>query len=300
MRASTIAAAVWFAVTVTIAGTLTGLASDPPVVVVDGGGTAFNFGAKGSASSPNGGGGSGAEPAVYAPVCLTVPMIVSPDDPAWAGHTAAEGGIVQDICEGRGVLGPAYFLANVTASAVDPAVVAAEAYNSIRFPVPTPHLSPYAKIAINYWNYLSVDDPGPLSASASAAGLTVTATARLASSTWSMGEVRTLHTTAKVAAFTCRGGGARPGPDPEWNVARPASTDCAYAYQWQSLPGRTGGAGTWPVTVSTRWDITWTASNGLRGTATRTQTSAPTRVTVGEWRTVVVAGGDRVEGNGGG
>jgi hypothetical protein len=305
--------AVLLSIAAALANPTAGLAdpAPPPVVVVDnhtGLGGDFSFGSKGGASSPNSGGGSGAEPAtVTGPYCVPVPVagagpMVIPD-PAGGGPIPGVLMVWECHSPDGSVIRPTAFVAPAgpaVAPPPDPAVVAAEAYNLIRFPVPTPHLSPYVRIAVNYWNYLHVDDPGPLSASASAAGLTVTATARLASSTWSMGEVANLHTAVRVAAFSCRGGGEKPGPDPEWNVARPASTDCAYAYQWQSLRDRTGGAGTWPVTVSTTWDISWTATNGVSGTATRTQTSAPTRVAVGEWRTVVVAGDEQIEGNGGG
>lgn len=303
MRRSTIFTSALVTLATVLASPAVGSAAptgDPPIVVVGGSGNAFDFGVKGNASDPNAGGGSGADQATWtAPRCVSEPMGSDSTVPVANPGSAVVIQLVYFRWKCTSPDGSVTYSPQVSQAAVgavapppNPADVAAEAYNSIRFPTPTPHLSPDSKIAVAYWNYLWTGDPGTLTASATAAGLTVTASATLASSTWSMGEVKDPETTAKVTAFTCRGGGEKPGADPEWNMSRPASTDCAYAYRWRSLGERTSGEGTWPVTVSTTWNISWTASSGVSGTATRTQVSAPLQVYVGEWRTIIVADGE--------
>ena len=168
--------------------------------------------------------------------------------------------------------------------------LAVEAYSSIQFPTPVPQLGPDSlHVAVNTWTYLWVDDPGTLTATAAVPGLSVTATAQLSSTSWSMGEpVDLAHLNSPVPAFDCAGAGEPAQPTWEQRVTFPASSSCVYGYQWRSTPDRTA-AETWPLTVTTTWTITWTATNGITGTATRAQTSAPLNVYVGEWQAVLVA-----------
>ena len=263
------------------------------VVIDNGDGRAFAFG--GTTNGSTSSGAKGTPVAVDATwsnlyACLTVELTASPTESAWAGHTAAEGHIVQDICPGATpAQGPPYFAPfNSPGPVADPATLAREAFNKIPFPTPVPHLGPDTLLAVNRWLYLSVDDPGVLSASAAVPTLSVTATARLSSTRWSMGELTAPDSGVRVPAFTCRGAGTKPGPAATVSVAEPHDPGCAYWYRLRSLPERTAGAGTWPVTVSTTWTVDWSATNGMSGTATRTQTSPPLNVSVGEWRTVAV------------
>jgi hypothetical protein len=273
-------------------------------LVVDGAqgrGDSFGFGAVGTSRNGNTGGGSGASPASMPrePVCWLEPVeqlpLVLTDEhrgPAtpgyWKGHTPDQGTLVHWVCEPGTT--PAdlrsFFLINAAAPPPDPGVVAVQAMNKIGFPAPVPHVGPDTELAVKRWNYLWVDDPGPLAATAAVPGLSVTATATLVSSSWSLGEWTDLNDRTAVPPVVCAGAGQLPPPSAEWNVSRAPSTSCAAWYQWRSLPDRTGGSGTWPLTVSTTWTIDWIATNGAAGTAIRTQVSAPLRVAVGEWRAV--------------
>jgi hypothetical protein len=174
----------------------------------------------------------------------------------------------------------------------DPAVVAQQAIDTIDFPIPQPQLGPEEALAVNRWIYLSVgNNPGPLTAEAAVPGLAITATATLTSSTWSMGEITAADKRSTVAPITCTGGGTRPSPTANVRASEPKEPgSCAYAYRFRSLPERTGGTGSWPVTVTTNWSITWTATDGSTGTATRSQTSDPFPAGVGEWQSVLVPG----------
>jgi hypothetical protein len=268
----------------------------PPVEIIDkGDGSSFDFGSK-SANNPSPpslpAAGASATDASWSNLyaCLTVELTASPTESAWAGHTAAEGHIVQDICPGvTPAQGPPYFVPfDAAGPVVDPVTLAREAFNKIPFPTPVPHLGPDTVLAVNRWLYLSVDDPGVLSATAAVPTLSVTATARLSSTRWSMGELTAPDSGVRVPAFTCRGAGTKPAAAATVSVAEPHDPGCAYWYRLRSLPERTAGLGTWPVTVSTTWKVDWSATNGMAGTATRTQTSPPLNVSVGEWRTVAV------------
>ncbi len=46
----------------------------------------------------------------------------------------------------------------------------------------------FNKVAVNLWNWLWIDDPGPQSLTVTAGAVSVTAVARLSESVWSMGE----------------------------------------------------------------------------------------------------------------
>ena len=61
-------------------------------------------------------------------------------------------------------------------------------------------------------------------------------------------------------------------------------------YHWRSLKSRTGGTGTWPLSVTANWVATWTATTGESGTIPLTATSN-TAVDVEEYRIVLVPGG---------
>ncbi len=150
--------------------------------------------------------------------------------------------------------------------------------------------------------YLWITNAAPQTATATDRGLSITATASIGSVTWSMGEPDLIpgaqpsqHSDTRVPAacspfpaaaisFTC------PGPGAAHPQGTPKTIGYGYTYRWKSLPERTNGTGHWPITASATWIITWTASTGETGSDTVTrQTTLP--VSVGEWTTVLLAGG---------
>ncbi len=169
--------------------------------------------------------------------------------------------------------------------------LAQEATGLLAVPTPLVHMGPDpAVVAVKVPVWLWIEDPQALTATVSAGGLSVTATARVTSTVWSMGEPggdSPDRLGGPVAAFTCGGlGSAPPGPVVDRSVVPP----CGYTFIWRSLPERTGGSGVWPVGVTAKWTVSWVATNGQKGEIPL-QASAQVGVHVGEWRTVLVAPG---------
>ncbi len=165
----------------------------------------------------------------------------------------------------------------------------------IEFHPPAIHFGPEPQVAVNRRVYLWVDDPGPLTATATAGAVTVSLTATLNSVTWSMGEPASRTSPrGDPATVTCAGAGSAPDARASANTNRPAAPgSCAYAFSWRSLPVRTGGTGTWPVTATADWTVTWTSNIGVGGTLTAPPQTSTVQVAVGEWRSELVAGPGR-------
>ena len=185
------------------------------------------------------------------------------------------------------------FAANGAPAAVAPppdaSELAQEATGLLRVPTPLVHMGPDpAVVAVKIPVWLWIEDPRTLTATVSAGGLSVTATAKVTSTVWSMGEPAgdsPDRLGGPVAAFTCDGlGSAPPGPVVDRSVTPP----CGYTFIWRSLPERTGGSGAWPVSVVAKWTVSWVATNGQNGQLPL-QATAQVGVHVGEWRTVLVA-----------
>ena len=169
----------------------------------------------------------------------------------------------------------------------DPAVLAASAVAQLTVPHPVMHVGvagvPVAvKVPVALW----VDDPAALVASVSAGGVTVTATARLTLTEWSMSEPAGNPDSAGAGSgvsLTCAGAGA-PAQDGA------GSSRCGYTFVWRSTAARTAGVGGWLVSVVARWTVSWVASTGAQGTIAL-QAASSERVTVGEWRVALVDSG---------
>jgi hypothetical protein len=232
--------------------------------------------------------------------CRQQRMLIQPDaaSPWWGGRTSAEGFIAFDVCRSNvtGVVSAnaePYFVANDgTTPQVSPDALALRARASIRFTPPVVHFGPDPQVAVNRWLYLWVEDPGPLTATATAGAVTVTLTATLSSVTWSMGEPADADAPkGPPGTITCDGPGLDPGPTANANISKPAAAGaCAYSYRWRSLPERTDGTATWPVTATANWDVTWTSNVGVGGTLDAPPQTSTTPVSVGEWRSELVAG----------
>ena len=131
-------------------------------------------------------------------------------------------------------------------------VLALQAIRLLRLPRPAMQLSvrDRAYVGVPVWLWVAGGQPnvGPLTATATAGAAQVTATARLARTVWAMGP--------PDAVVTC------PGTGTPWSGGSGASPDCGYTYTQRSLPERTAGRGTWPVTVTSVWQVTWTGIEG--------------------------------------
>jgi hypothetical protein len=163
----------------------------------------------------------------------------------------------------RGVT-PIYWAAS-TPAPVDPLVLAQEAVAAMQLRairigmVPEDVPGSMGIVGVPAW--LWVDGPdaqtfGPASSSASAGGVTVTATAKVSRVVWSMGDGKAVACVTAGTVFRSGDGGKQ-------------SPDCGYTYSKQ---------GTYTIRATSTWAITWTATTGVSGTMSLSFTS--TRVLV--------------------
>jgi len=159
-------------------------------------------------------------------------------------------------------------------SAVDVEALARQVIVRLRLPDPTPRIGPepedneWRMAAVGFPLWLWTDGPRTVRAVETAYGVRFTLRADWVSTTFSMGDGRSRTCTA-----------TRPYPD----SAKPgsASPSCGYTYQRASLPD-----GSYRVTATTRWRISWSAL-GLSGTLPGTHAGSRT-LRVGEVHSLVV------------
>lgn len=218
------------------------------------------------------------------------PQPPSAADPRWGGLDPATHIVLTRDCDENTEY--TVIAADLVLPPPDPAVVAEMAIDSLTITDPSPHFGPDTVQAVNRRTYLWVDNPGPVIATAELRGVSVTATAELTSVEWSMGEPRDARGSSSnsVPEFTCAGAGRNPGLSANARIDQPQAPDtCAYIFRWRSLPERTGGTSAWDVTATSTWTVTWTSNVGAGGTDTLFGIST-TPVSVGEWRSELVAG----------
>lgn len=132
-----------------------------------------------------------------------------------------------------------------------PAELAQMARKQLRLPSPSIAANPAGDQLVNLptWMWLS-GGWGPVSATASVPGVSVTAVATPTSVTWAMGDGSTV---------TCTGAGTpyKAGTDP-----KAPSPDCGHVYR-RSSASQPGQA--YPVTATVHWTVTWSGA-GQGGT----------------------------------
>lgn len=164
----------------------------------------------------------------------------------------------------------------------DPAVVALVAIDRLDLVAGTPQTSanPRTAVGLPVWLWITptAQNTGPRTATASAGPTTVTATARLTGTRWTMGPAGAMVSCANLGT---------PAPSRPL-YAGDNSPTCGYTYELRSLPQRTGGTGTWPVTATSVWAITWTGGGQTGGQTL--ELAATTPVEVGELQALVTGG----------
>lgn len=222
----------------------------------------------------------------------------------WEGNVPASGTVEYTNClsVGGSLVAPYRFVANAAPGAApiappppDPAVLAQQAFQQIPIPKPDIHVGPNPDlVAVNIpvWLWISRVQVAPVTVTAG--GVSVTATPALTSVSWSMGEPVNPDSSGSPTTVVCSGDGMYTAA-PEV-VAPEVIPACGYSYQWRSLKSRTGGAGTWPVSASATWVITWTSNVGQSGTITAPPANSVTNLQVGEWQTVGVYAGSNSGG----
>lgn len=211
--------------------------------------------------------------------------------PVWAGRRPEDGMIWAFTCPrpagwGPGVWSGLIFLANGTGSpaapVVDPRVLAQQAIASlvirgpeIRMAPPPGSSSGLVGLPIWMWVERTADSTGPVAASASAGGVTVTAVARVGQVVWNMGDGHTV---------TCGLG------TPYVQGTDGASPDCGHVYA-QASSRHVPGGGPWPITATSTWTVTW-SGGGMSGSETL-ELSSTSELSVGELHVLNQDGGSR-------
>lgn len=141
---------------------------------------------------------------------------------------------------------------------------------------PDPDPSPRTRGFVNLETWLAVDDPGEQTVTASIPTLSVTATAQVASTTWTFS--RDGHDPVEVI---CERLGVPWSPD-----AGDQPAPCGHTFTHPTTPDT-------PLTVSVTvtWDITWSATNGTSGTLDPiTSTAAQLTYPIDEIQTIGTRG----------
>ena len=197
-------------------------------------------------------------------------------DPTWMGHTT--GAVYGCYLPRNGGGNKMYWFWSASAPAgPDPATLARRALAAMNLTairigmVPEPRPGSVGIIGMPVW--LWVDQPdsrtwGPITRSASAAGASVTATAKVSKVVWSMGDGTTI---------VCSG----PGTVYQDRFGRSPSPSCGHVYEEQ---------GTYTVQATSYWTVSWRGM-GASGTIPL-QLSRSIQVVEGEIQ-VIVTSGDR-------
>ena len=149
---------------------------------------------------------------------------------------------------------PTYFWADSAPPQVNPAALAREAVDSMNLVAPTvgatplPSAEAVSLIGLPTWLWIDAADEhswGPITRTASAGGVTVTATAKVAKVVWDMGDGNTV---------TCTNKGT------EWTAAKGTGDSPTCGYRYNSRGERT-------ITATTFWEVDWSGA-GQSGTIT--------------------------------
>ncbi|MGA5375977.1 ATP/GTP-binding protein [Streptomyces griseoincarnatus] len=197
---------------------------------------------------------------------------------AWEGHEPGDGAVYEETC-GWGALGGDTIVRMVWLAEppeqemIDPAVLAQRAVDSMTLLGPdiaSPHMAGRYTVGVPMWMWVnqSATTYGPNTASASAGGVTVTATAKVSKIVWQMGD---------GSAVTCVG----PGTPYKGSSDMAESPTCGHRYSETS--GDTPG-GRYSVTATSTWTIDW-QGGGQSGQLEEIRQS-DTQVAVGELQVV--------------
>ncbi|TYL51706.1 hypothetical protein FXB39_07940 [Nocardioides sp. BGMRC 2183] len=181
-------------------------------------------------------------------------------DPAWQGHEPGEGAVYQCYQPQTGIL--VWFWAQDAppgaGTGPSPREVALLAIDSMQLEAidigiaPEPGPDSVGIVGMPVWMW--ADDPdqqtfGPSTASASAGGITITATARVEQVTWTMGDGTSVVCRTAGTPYEPRFGGQQ-------------SPDCGHSYALSSAHNQ---GGTYTVTATSDWVVTWSGA-GQTGT----------------------------------
>jgi hypothetical protein len=237
-------------------------------------------GQAGGSDSTGGSGSSGGGDPTDKRVCTY--KLADPQPPAgsldWEGHEPGDGAVYEQTCGWEGVDGNTIvqmvWLAEPPAQeTVDPAVLAQQAVDSMTLLGPdiaSPRADGKYTVGVPMWMWVNQSDTtfGPNTASASAGGITVTATAKVSKIVWEMGD---------GSSVTCNG----PGTPYQASEGMAQSPTCGHVYSKTSAGAKSGK---FPVTATSTWTIDW-EGGGAAGQLTEIR-ETDVQVAIGELQVV--------------
>ncbi|WP_327187904.1 ATP/GTP-binding protein [Streptomyces sp. NBC_01334] len=225
-------------------------------------------------SEPQGGSGSGNGSNPW----TCVYELLAPQPPAasldWEGHTPGDGAVYEQTCHYLDSLNTVVryqWLADPppAATTTDPAVLAQRAVDSMKLAGPdiaSPRAAGRYLVGMPMWMWVNQNPTtyGPNTASASAGGVTVTATAKVSKIVWTMGD---------GAVVTCAG----PGTPYTAAAGKSDSPTCGHTYTRASAD-QTGGR--YRVTATSTWTIDWHVTTGGAGQAGQLTETRQTQIQI--------------------
>ncbi|WP_435216412.1 ATP/GTP-binding protein [Streptomyces sp. bgisy034] len=207
--------------------------------------------------------------------------LADPQPPAgsldWEGHKPGDGAVYKQTCgigDFTNTITRMVWLAEPPAQeSVDPAVLAQQAVDSMTLlgpDVASPRAAGKYTVGVPMWMWVdqSATTYGPNTASASAGGITVTATAKVSKIVWKMGD---------GSSVTCNG----PGTPYQGSEGMAQSPTCGHVYSKSSADAMSGK---FPVTATSTWTIDW-QGGGAAGQLTEIR-QTDVQVAIGELQVV--------------
>ncbi|MFC7308963.1 ATP/GTP-binding protein [Streptomyces monticola] len=238
-----------------------------------------------SGKTQTGGMGKKAKPRLPGP-CRVIRMDPQPPKGSalWEGHDPGGGAVYTRICPAAaagaivGNLLPyeTFWAANAPSEAIDPRVLVQEAIDKMKLVGPdiqtTPKAGRTGAVGLPTWLWTprSATTTGPNSATATAGGVSVTATARVTKIVWKTGDGTTV---------TCTG----PGTPYKASYGKRESPNCGHVYTRTSAsePGNK-----YQVTATSTWAVDWQVTgDGESGELTEIRQSQA-QVAIGELQAV--------------
>ncbi|WP_306944490.1 ATP/GTP-binding protein [Streptomyces phaeochromogenes] len=204
-------------------------------------------------------------------------------NPIWNGHKPGDGAIYTRVClndalgaaAGAQIVPQVFWAAEAPAVNVDPEQLARQAVDRMLLTGPdiaSPRAAGKYIVGVPMWMWVNESPTtyGPNTASASLAGVTVTAKAKVTEIDWAMGDGN---------AVTCRG----PGTVYQASYGKQESPTCGHTYSRTSA-SRSGGK--YSVNATATWTVDWQVNGGGEaGQFTETRQSQA-QVAMGELQVV--------------
>ncbi|MGW4823508.1 ATP/GTP-binding protein [Streptomyces sp. NPDC004227] len=237
-------------------------------------------GGSGSTDGTGGSGSSDGRDPTDKTVCVY--KLADPQPPAgsldWKGHEPGDGAVYEQTCgwgdvDGDTITRMVWLADPPPQETVDPAVLAQRAVDSMTLLGPdiaSPRAVGKYTVGVPMWMWVnqSATTYGPNTASATAGGVTVTATAEVSKIVWTMGD---------GASVTCTG----PGTPYTSSEGMAQSPTCGHVYSKTSAGAQNSK---FPVTATSTWTINW-QGGGQAGQLTEVR-QTNVQVAVGEVQVV--------------